>query len=100
MECTLIAERYMGLGLGRQFWVHQATDKNTNFKRLADFYSSQFAHFSDLAAERTDRETFRIIKHSFDAVGNHIEANKYFAHEMQACRRELRKDAKEGVVGH
>ena len=51
------------------------------------------AEFSPTARAHTDRETFRIIKHSFDAVGNRIEANKYFAHEMQAYRRELKTPA-------
>ena len=30
-----------------------------------------------------NKETARIIKHSFDKVGNTIEANKYFAYEMK-----------------
>lgn len=46
--------------------------------------------FTQPALAKMDRETFRIIKHSFDSVGNRIEANKYFAHEMDAYRRELR----------
>lgn len=71
--------------------------RNTNRKEQPNFLD---AHFSDIAAESTDRETFRIIKHSFDAVGNHIEANKYFAHEMQAYRRELKKEATEGRGRH
>jgi hypothetical protein len=37
----------------------------------------------------TTRETFRIIKSSFDDIGNKIEANKYFAFEMQKYRKEL-----------
>lgn len=71
--------------------------RNSNRKEQPNFLD---AHFSDIAAEGTDRETFRIIKHSFDAVGNHIEANKYFAHEMQAYRRELKKEATEGRGRH
>jgi len=31
----------------------------------------------------TNKETFRIIKHSFDKVGNTTEANKFFAYEME-----------------
>ena len=71
--------------------------RNTNRKEQPNFLD---AYFSDIAAESTDRETFRIIKHSFDAVGNHIEANKYFAHEMQAYRRELKKEATQGRGRH
>lgn len=54
------------------------------------------ATFTKQAAAGTDRETFRIIKHSFDAVGNHVEASKYFALEMQAYRRELKNEKAEG----
>ncbi len=45
---------------------------------------------SENALKVIDRETFRIIKHSFDTVGNHVEANHFFTHEMEAHRRELR----------
>jgi len=34
-----------------------------------------------------NKETARIIKHSFDKVGNTIEANKYFAYEMKKERK-------------
>ena len=37
----------------------------------------------------TNRETYRIIKDSFDSNGNHIEANKFFAEEMRAYKNEL-----------
>lgn len=71
--------------------------RNTNRKEQPNFLD---AYFSGIAAESTDRETFRIIKHSFYAVGNHIEANRYFAREMQAYRRELKKEASEGSRRH
>ena len=38
----------------------------------------------------TNRETFRIIKHSFDKIGNRIEANKYFVYEMKKYKEELK----------
>jgi len=37
----------------------------------------------------TNRETFRIIKHSFDKIGNNIEANKFFVLEMKKYKEEL-----------
>ncbi|MBE0472422.1 MAG: hypothetical protein IBX55_23305 [Methyloprofundus sp.] len=49
--------------------------------------------FSKLAEKQIDRETFRIIKHSFDAVGNHIESNRFYAYEMEAYRREVKIQA-------
>lgn len=66
--------------------------RNTNRKEQPNFLD---AEFNSSALQGTDRETFRIIKHSFDAVGNKVEASKYFAHEMQAYRRELKNDKKE-----
>lgn len=64
--------------------------RNTNRQEQPNFLD---ARFKATAIQGTDRETFRIIKHSFDAVGNHIEANKYFARELQAYRKELKQEA-------
>ena len=52
----------------------------------------------DIEEEKTTRESFRIIKYSFDKVGNHIEANKYFAKEMRAYRRELFSNKNRGYI--
>ncbi len=71
--------------------------------RDAHFYSGldmrganlkEYPNFSGakVSPENTDKETFRIIKHSFDKVGNVTEANKYFLHEMQKERREISWD--------
>lgn len=69
------------------FW--QALDlRNTNRAEVPNFLDAQFQKQAKL---QTDRETFRVIKHSFDAVGNHIEANRYYALEMDSYRRELAK---------
>ena len=48
----------------------------------------------DVGFKNTTRETFRIIKNSFDDVGNKLEANKFFAEEMAAYKEEL--DANDG----
>ncbi|HCD33319.1 MAG TPA: hypothetical protein DER01_12995 [Phycisphaerales bacterium] len=45
---------------------------------------------SSVNLKNTNRETFRIIKHSFDQIGNVIEANKYFVYEMIKYKEELR----------
>lgn len=55
-------------------------------------------HLSQAVIDVADRETFRIVKNSFDAVGNNIEANRYFSYEMNAYLKELRQNAK-GRVG-
>jgi hypothetical protein len=44
---------------------------------------------SKLSTNSTPRETFRLIKHSFDSIGNTIEANKYYALEMDKLYSEL-----------
>lgn len=36
-----------------------------------------------LSYEETDRETYRLIKHSFDRVANYTEGNKFFSLEMR-----------------
>jgi hypothetical protein len=64
--------------------------RNTNRSEPPNFLDCTF---SVDARKGTDRETFRIIKHSFEAVGNRIEANHFYALEMEAYRRELRAGA-------
>lgn len=66
--------------------------RNTNRHEQPNFLDCSF---SQSARTGTDRETFRIIKNSFEAVGNRIEANVFFAHEMEAYRRELREAARQ-----
>lgn len=60
--------------------------EDTNLKESPNFLNS-IINF-----ENTSRETFRIIKHSFDKLGNHIEANKYFSLEMKKYKEELSKN--------
>ena len=59
--------------------------EHTNLKESPNFLNATIESIN------TNRETFRIIKHSFDKIGNQIEANKYFAYEMQAYDKELKK---------
>ena len=55
--------------------------------------SNEYMDFlnSNVGFEYTDRDTFRRIKYSFDQIGNHIEANKFFKYEMDKYREELSK---------
>lgn len=46
--------------------------------------------FEKPAIKETDRETFKIVKKSFDAVGNNVDANRFYSKEMQAYHRELK----------
>lgn len=57
--------------------------ENTNLKESPNFLNI------DVLSNNTNRETLRIIKDSFDKIGNHIEANKFFVHEMKKYKQEL-----------
>jgi hypothetical protein len=57
--------------------------ENTNLKEYPNFLDAE------INFKNTNRETYRIIKHSFDKIGNQIEANKYFAYEMKKYKDEL-----------
>jgi uncharacterized protein YjbI with pentapeptide repeats len=55
---------------------------DANLKESPNFLGAEIDLFN------TNRETFRIIKYSFDKVGNTVEANKYFSYEMYKVGKE------------
>lgn len=57
--------------------------ENTNLKEAPNFLNIK------LLSSNTNRETLRIIKDSFDKIGNHIEANKFFVLEMRKYKEGL-----------
>ena len=57
--------------------------ENSNLKEQPNFLKA------DISSINTNRETFRIVKKSFDDVGNQLEANKFFVEEMKAYKKEL-----------
>lgn len=59
--------------------------ENINLKQPPNFLNTEIGFPS------SNRETYRIIKDSFDKIGNHIEANKFFALEMEKYKKELQK---------
>jgi uncharacterized protein YjbI with pentapeptide repeats len=59
--------------------------EHTNLKEPLNFLNAY------IAPKNTNRETYRIIKHSFDKIGNQIEANKYFSFEMKKYKEELKE---------
>jgi hypothetical protein len=96
---------------------------NTNFEKYVDLRETKFygriefddssfednvffnnCYFSDklnffnieLYSGVTNRETARIIKDSFEQQNNIIEANKFYALEMEKRKDELEEDLKEG----
>lgn len=55
----------------------------TNLKEAPNFLNIK------LLSNNTNRETLRIIKNSFDRIGNHIEANNFFVLEMSKYKQGL-----------
>ncbi|MCF6346571.1 MAG: hypothetical protein L3J00_08925 [Thiomicrorhabdus sp.] len=68
----------------RGAYFHTGLDiEKANFVQPANFLGAT------VPLENSPRETFRLIKHSFDSVGNHIEANKFFSFEMNKKRQSV-----------
>lgn len=57
--------------------------ENANLKEAPNFLNIK------LLSDNTNRETLRIIKNSFDKIGNHIDANDFFVKEMKKYKQEL-----------
>ncbi|WP_372815929.1 hypothetical protein [Psychrobacter sp.] len=75
-------------------FMNAANFKNTSFSYGLDFENVDLREQpnflkSNINPHDTNRETFRIIKYSFDSRGNKIEAGKYHAYEMNAYINEL-----------
>jgi len=51
-------------------------------------------HNAVVSSHNSNRETFRIIKYSFDKVGNYIEANEFYEMEMTKLKEELKLQKK------
>ncbi|WP_187147098.1 hypothetical protein [Psychrobacter arcticus] len=73
--------------------------RGANFRSGLDFSKTNLKdkpNFLNVEISRvnTNRETFRIIKNSFDDTGNNIEANKFFIEEMKAYREEVNKNSR------
>jgi hypothetical protein len=57
--------------------------ENINVKEYPNFLNTEIDEFN------TNRETFRVLKYSFDKNGNYLEGNKYFSLEMKKYGKEL-----------
>ena len=67
--------------------------RNTNFYSGLDISNINYSippNFlnSEIEISKTNRETFRIVKDSFDKNGNYIEGNKYYVNEMKKLKEE------------
>lgn len=65
-------------------FVNMQSTKFLDGLNMSDAYFKEYPNFlgADINAINTNKETFRIIKHSFDKIGNTSEANRYFSYEM------------------
>lgn len=76
---------FMSFVTFRRTKFHAGLDmEHTNLKEPPNYLNAEINPIN------SNRETFRIIKNSFDKIGNNIEANKFFVLEMQKYRAELR----------
>lgn len=74
----------------------------SNFKKVNFYYGLDFEDVdlreqpnflkSKINPYNTNRETFRIIKNSFDSRGNTLEGNRFFVQEMKAFKQELKEE--------
>lgn len=58
--------------------------EHINLKEAPNFLNTE------IEPQYTNRETYRIVKNSFDIIGNHIAANKFFVQEMKKYKNELK----------
>ena len=58
--------------------------EHINLKEAPNFLNTE------IEPQYTNRETYRIVKNSFDIIGNHIAANKFFVQEMRKYKKELK----------
>ena len=62
-----------------------------NAQKDINFYGAKELG-SSKSIKNTSQETYRIIKHNFEKLGNKIEANKYHSLELQKHRENLKKN--------
>ncbi len=83
-QAKFIYTTFMSFSSFRQTKFHSGLDfENSNLKEQPNFLKT------DISSKNTNRETFRIVKYSFDARGNTLEANRFFVQEMKAYKKEL-----------
>lgn len=102
---NVVSFEYCAFSFERKNKEYMATFKYTTFLSFTSFRNSIF-HLGldlenanlkeapnflniELLSDNTNRETLRIIKNSFDKIGNHIDANDFFVKEMKKYKQEL-----------
>lgn len=69
----------------------------TNIEEEMNFFSVKNLD-SKASKENTSQETYRIIKHNFEKIGNKIEANKYHALELEKRKVDKKTPPSERLV--
>ena len=59
-----------------------------NIQNEMNFFDAESLDSKE-SKQNTSQETYRIIKHNFEKLGNKIEANRYYALELDQKRRKL-----------
>lgn len=72
---------------------------NSIFKEDANFFGIKKLDIEN-AIKNTSQETYRIIKHQFQKIGNNIEANKYHSLELKKQKEKLDNLYKEDKTSH
>ena len=76
----------------RRAVFHKGLDLDySNIQQEMNFFGAKKLEGKD-SRESTSQETYRIIKHNFEKIGNRIEANKYFALELEQKKLNIKKE--------
>jgi len=90
-DFDLVHSKFESLALFNDMKINKFKIDNTFFKDEANFLNIKNKDEEKLESKNIDnRETARIIKHSFEKQNNIIEANKFYALEMQKKEKELK----------
>lgn len=84
-QTKFIYTTFMSFSNFRKAVFHSGLD----FERANLKEQPNFLHVKIEGAKNTNRETYRIIKNSFDKVNNKIEYNKFFLYEIRSHKRDI-----------
>lgn len=85
-QTKFIYTTFMSFSNFRKAVFHSGLD----FERANLKEQPNFLHVKIEGDENTNRETYRIIKNSFDKVNNKIEYNKFFVYEIRSHKRDIK----------
>ena len=92
-QTKFIYTTFMSFSNFRKAVFHSGLD----FERANLKEQPNFLHVKIEGDENTNRETYRIIKNSFDKVNNKIEYNKFFVYEIRSHKRDIKESIYKNV---